>query len=817
MIEFESVNNRIYGFQIASLLDHYQANINILSLDCFDTLLWRKTMTPADVFLDLQHQNCFKSLNFSALLRLNCEIKARQMMLYKQKHFEVNLKDIYQEFNSNLSDEQIQALTEEELNVESENCYAFQPMIELMRAANNKGIKIILVSDTYLTEPQLRQLLSRVLPADVMQMIFKIFCSSEHKRSKVNGLFENVIRSLGVNSGSILHLGDNLTADYVSSRSLGINALHFIQHDEYVGDLTRLQSITANIVDPKYRDTHSLKNIFKPIFASTSIPSTMPERMIGYASLGPIMFSFARFIQSEVEQLRQAGKRPKVLFIMRDAYLPSLACEALADSSFGVRVRISRFAALAASFKTEADIDRYLLSLGRSNRYNEIARQLLLPEKVVEPLIKVALRSPIPEDEFINLLHRKDIMRIILNKSSDYRVRLKTYLKKEAKIESGDTLVFVDLGYGGTAQRQLTPILEEEGIEVIGRYLIAIRTPGWEQNRKGLIDPSWCDDRTIRMLVSHIALLEQLCTCNESSVVDYDENGKEIFSDAAINQQQHNNLTRVQSECIHFIKDAKQYFESRSISSVELREFTLIELGRMLFLSTEVELKYLQNFKLDVNMGSQDVYSLFDPDKGLAGLKRRGLFYAEGNNNQRRTNYPAELRSAGFELVLTSMVQNRFGLDIKPRDMLQRQQQLQTILVNGNEMGRVELEAQATHDGYYSICAPAGTGVSFLIGKNYQWLQIESAELILMDAYIRQSETFNIVNAWPYITFEDMAQRGKGLFECLSDSAVIAMRPDMKLLQQEYVFRLVFRPIVMQTQVAERTSHNIRVSFDLEV
>lgn len=803
-IEHQGLNDKIHASQLKKILHRYLGKIKYLSLDCFDTLIWRKTATPADLFLDLQHQENFKSINFSASLRLNSEIKARQIMLYKQKHFEVTLKDIYREFDSSLSDEKIQLLINEELNLEKENCYAFQPIVELIRQANQYDIKVVLVSDTYLTENQLRQLLKQVLPDDVMPMIHKVFCSSEYKRSKVNGIFGNVIQSLNVAAHEILHIGDNFSADYVSPRCLGLSALNLITHDSYVADLMRLQSITANIIDPSLRHTRSLKNPFRSILAMNSFALDNPEKMIGYATLGPIMYSFSRFILDEIQALKQQGKSPKVVFIMRDAYLPSLACETLAGESVGARVRISRFAALAASFKTEEDIDRYLISLGRSNRYYDIGRQLLLTEKVVEPLVKVALRSPDPETEFVNLLHRKDILRIIFNKSAEYRKRLMMYLRKQVDFKAGDTLVFVDLGYGGTAQRQLTPMLEEEGVEVLGRYLLAVRTAGWEKNKKGLIDPSWCDDRTIRMLVSHIAMLEQLCTMNEASVVDYDEKGNEIFSESSINQQQQNNLIRIQSECLQFIQQAKQHFyvdvmpavsaASEVASSQDLREYSLIELSRMLFLSTSPELKYLENFKLDINMGTQDVYSLFDPAKGLAGLKKRGLFYAEGNNNARRTNYPAELRSAGFELVLTSMIQSRYGLDIKPRDMLPRTEQLQAVLINGNEKGTVNLDAQATHDGYYSICAPAGTGVSLLVGKKYQWLQIESAELIEMDAFLRQSETFNTINAMPYLTLDDMAQKGKGLYECLSESAVVTLVPNLKQAK-EYVFRLVFRPV----------------------
>ena len=42
--------------EIATLLDHAPASANILSLDCFDTLVWRNAHIPRDVFCDLPLQ-----------------------------------------------------------------------------------------------------------------------------------------------------------------------------------------------------------------------------------------------------------------------------------------------------------------------------------------------------------------------------------------------------------------------------------------------------------------------------------------------------------------------------------------------------------------------------------------------------------------------------------------------------------------------------------------------------------------------------------------------------------------------------------------
>ncbi|RWK54341.1 MAG: hypothetical protein EOR76_37115 [Mesorhizobium sp.] len=77
-------------------------------------------------------------------------------------------------------------MAEAEIRTEMDVCFAFSPYVELIRLAHARGIKIIIVSDTYLREDELRRLLARHLPEDVMQAINKIYCSVDYGTSKSN-------------------------------------------------------------------------------------------------------------------------------------------------------------------------------------------------------------------------------------------------------------------------------------------------------------------------------------------------------------------------------------------------------------------------------------------------------------------------------------------------------------------------------------------------------------------------------------------------------------------------------------------------------
>ncbi len=40
--------------ELADILESAPAGVRILSLDCFDTLIWRNVQAPVDVFADLR-------------------------------------------------------------------------------------------------------------------------------------------------------------------------------------------------------------------------------------------------------------------------------------------------------------------------------------------------------------------------------------------------------------------------------------------------------------------------------------------------------------------------------------------------------------------------------------------------------------------------------------------------------------------------------------------------------------------------------------------------------------------------------------------
>jgi hypothetical protein len=384
-------------------------------------------------------------------------------------------------------------------------------------------------------------------------------------------------------------------------------------------------------------------------------------------------------------------------------------------------------------------------------------------------------------------------------------------LEKELGLVRGDSLVFVDLGYDGTAQRLLEPVLRDEiGVELKGLYLLLARTPGWQHSRKGLVDPSWCDDRVVASLVPYIALVEDLCACDAGSVRDYDDEGGAIYDAKVLAGEQHELVKPIQAMCRLFAERAEEFFErvGEGPDREALRTTALAAIGRLLFFPTEREIALLDGFRLDMNMGTTDSIGLFDLAQGLGQLRRRGLYFSDKRAVVTRTNAPVELRHAGAELSLALLAQHRYSLEFAQSDMSLRREKVRILVVVGNEATTAELDAQATHDGYFALLVPMGRGdmnFGIVFGERYRWVQIDHIERIPTPKLFRHDEARHAESVLADSKPEQMIQRAPGLFECLSDSAFLFLPPLGRggSGSTTFVCRVVFRPIARQTGVEQ--------------
>jgi hypothetical protein len=328
-------------------------------------------------------------------------------------------------------------------------------------------------------------------------------------------------------------------------------------------------------------------------------------------------------------------------------------------------------------------------------------------------------------------------------------------------------------------QRLLEPIFrEEKDIEVIGRYMLAAPTQGWARSRKGLIDASLVDPRAIAAILHNhnIALIEDICTTDIPSVTRFDEQGRPVLSENVISSKQHDRLAPIQEYCVQFARDAEAFFAkvARTPPVEALRKAALGALTRMLFFTSEAEIDCLEGFRIDLNLGTDDSFRLFDREQGLVGLQRRGLFSLDSSQENMRTNYPVELRSASLTLSLTLLAAGRYSLDFNHNDLTFRRESLKVLFIRGDQSTSKQIDAVA------------------------------STQVIRTDRLFKDNESVYARDISANTKYDGMVERGPGIFECTSPTAFMMPTPpklsEMPAAMREgearsMVCRIVFRPL----------------------
>lgn len=785
--------------EMGGLLERFP-RLKLLSLDCFDTLLWRHVAEPFDVFYALQSHPAFAALGLDGRNRRRAEQMARQIAQVRKGEPEVTLAEIYAAAVPGLDAATIAVLEDVELEAELRACYAHPDAVRLLRAARQRGIETMIVSDTYFTEAQLRRLLTAHLPDDAYAAIHRVVVSSAHGVPKAGGLFARLVDRLGLPVRQMLHVGDNPIADVRAPREAGIPALHLQHVPDAVVRQRNYQTAAMQLLAPDVRNRRPLFAPYHGVQAAT-VGDADIARMLGHTSLGPMLHAFAHWLIDGKRALEAAGKPVKLAFLLRDGYMPWRACEAIAGEPIGRPIYLSRFASFAASFRTTDDVDRYLALFLASGQFEAMLKQLQLSGATAERILGKVAKAATPIEEFNHQLHRMEVMQEILARSSAYRARLRRYLQQELALEDGDTLVFVDLGYIGTAQRVLAPLMRQDwGVDLHGWYFMCTSEPGGDGRRRGLIDPSRYDAGAIDALLPFVSLLENLCTAVGGSVEDYDEDGHPIIGESRVKRLQSERVEAIQRHALEFVAAAERHFAglSRRPDTEMLRDAALAEFGRMVYFPDRPELQHYKEFALELNLGTDRTIRLHDARQSLADLRRHGIFYTMRHGENGRINTPHELRLAGVELSLAMLATYRFGLSFMREDWSLREEPFTVLLLHGEKSVRQELAAKYTHDGCYRLVVPLGDGrfdMGIVPAETQRMFQLIEARVVEIRDLAGAAGAGDGVDISGHLVLDGLEHVGEGVLRRCGPTALILLPGGTVSGSARLALDLVVRPL----------------------
>lgn len=793
--------------ELERFLDDLPPGVRTLSLDCFDTIVWRRVAQPTDVFFNLQHTARWRAAGVTAALRARAEGDARRQQFFLLGRHEVSLEAIYRNLLPRADDAEIAAWVADELAAEAENGFVFAPVLELIRRARARGLRVIVVSDTYLSRPQLRGLL-QALMGDEAQLIAQVYCSSEHGVSKAGGLFKPVLQQENAKPQQIVHLGDNPVADGQAPTRLGVRAWRLRHHGEAIEAQLEQRVNAALQLLPELRDRHGLPSLSHAMLAARPQHDDVPHR-IGYSTLGPIFTAFSAFLQDRLQGLQAGEGAVRVGFLLRDGYLPARAFSAWTGEADVAQLQISRFTANAACLRSKADVLQLLSGSLNEKSLSAMARQLLLPPALAERILSRCSRDPQPTAAFARQVLRDDHLGVILACAADFRRRLLRHVCERTGLQRGDTLVLVDLGYSGTVQSRLSDVFRDEmGVRLHGLYLLASRSAAQQSDREGLIGPAWADERLVTALTAHIGLFEMMCTKAEPSTVDYTDDGDPVFGSAGTKGRQNEVAQQMQTACLRYVADVRATPEgSRPRADLQALGWQAAsELGRLIYFPAADEIACLSGFEFDFNLGTDLVLATADLQAGQQEFRREGFALMNRDFDSMRVSYPMELRHLDVSLVTTLLSARRFGVSVTPSQASHRRLEMPAIVANatGHSMGTAV--AAATHDGYFSLHLPmsASFDMSVLLGQRLAWLQIDAIESVSMT----DASDVEPLAPGQGVVLDGVEEQADGLLHC-SEAAMLYLPACSPADHGRRMLRMVFRPLVERggTAVEAGTQH----------
>ena len=771
----------------------YFPQVRLLSLDCFDTLLWRDCHAPTDVFTELTHVNIQQ--------RVLGEVKARRISSLAGRGNDVPIDEIYAQAMPNASRAERAEAIRAELEAEIRHCYAFVPTVELMRAAKAKGLTVIIVSDTYFDEKQLRELIARAAGEDVSRLIDRIFCSSHYRKPKAGGLYADVLRNLKRKPSEILHIGDNPGADVGGVVPFGVNALHLKQFHEEIEQQLRLESCISTMLHPQGTQAMTAPQPHRSAIAHWTPQLTDEARHFGYAVIGPVLTGFDRWLAGEAEALQQArGGQVHWLFLMRDGHLPMRVHRSrVGDDNHapGHPVEISRFTATAASFVNDKAINAFM-DTGQGTMPDVLARQLMLPETDIQRMCEGV--SPLEGTRALQAFLKKPAVRRHIQKSAQTMAnRLIAHVRKQANPQPGDTLMLVDLGYNGSVQNAIDSLLTKElQVHVAGRYLLLRETEMTGLDKAGYFGVEHYDLRALNAMSGNVAVLEQLCTTETGSTIAYTEAGDPVRKANDIKSHQSNVREAVQEGCLHFAEShCAHALRAQSPDQADLwRRANAATLARLMFLPMPYELRVFENFEHDVNLGTDETVALFDPAIAERGLRQQGMFYQKG---VRRMYLPAELASQGLATSLTHFAASRFALPLTVSDFGGNGILLPVIYSDGREVVQTTFNARPTHDGYYALCVPISDcrySVAVAFGEICEWVEVDSISAVPSAEYLENQHDSHTREVPLSAIFEDVDVVSDNLWHFPKPTGIALVNPPERKDDTKMLLVVVFRPVV---------------------
>lgn len=619
--------------EIQSELNRINLKEKIVSFDIFDTLIFRLTSEPTDVFEKVgkrAEKDGILPFGITGIdyknLRIQAEKKARREKKKKYGTTEVTFEEIFMAFPSFINNSK--QLRELEFQIECEVCICNPILKEILENLLSNGNRVICISDMYFNVQQIEQ----IMQAAGYLVIPKLYISSETGKSKLSGeLYEHVAECEKVLLPQIIHIGDNYSSDYLKAKECGMHPIFYdILSDNHQEGLMYEKMMCGSVIG----ELSAIRR-YSP-YMNAEMETDLWYKT-GIQIYGPLLTGYAEWILDVAEKERIN----RIFPLMREGkILTTLLQNAALQRKMEIEVTplyISRKAVFIPSMDQEISKKKLEDLFNASKNTLHDVLKLFGLEKWEEYYRKKygdSRKYSYYEmaDSFYEFLHEKEIGDCFrsyrLSKSEDAY----GYFKQMGLDES---FITVDIGFHGTIQRGLESILQEHGIRNHNIHLLGISPKTTAENVVDGVDlrgylGSYGENNELNTYITfHHRLLEQALMCDEGSTKDYcckPNQYEPIVGKSSVSFQKQNDcIAKLQQGIIDLqkefllVKARNSYIAGFANKISELGEIY----QRLVKFPTEKEALVFGRILHDENYGVDDVSELCDITK-IDFIKRYG-------------------------------------------------------------------------------------------------------------------------------------------------------------------------------------------------
>lgn len=546
--------------------------VSILTLDVFDTLLWRRVPKPTDAFLLLGEELIARgalaggiSPATFASMRMGAEALARSRKTHAGQAPEVHLGDIYAEFEPGSIELTVDELRATEVSLERRLTVADHMLAEtLSRLAAERELRVVLVSDMYLSGEEIRVLVDRPEMGELAEA--EIVSSADVGMGKENGLWYVLPDRWGVKPSTIVHVGNNPSADVVKPREAGIRTVYWPELSKRLGPILAAEACHTG-PSAKVRISTPLDGGLIALRGRAAFSASARDHEdqvaweTGTSILGPAMAGYADWVHRRTAELGIE----RALCIMREGRFLKELLESVAPSRRNPSLHPELL------WASRAAIARANIAQGTPKELSAMFKRACVPSLAeaartlgIEPSV-VPLAAELDDNaaqrggnadllaRFLNtVLSQPELVEQIRQTSARRRANFVAHLREALGGVTGD-VAYVDVGFSGSNQESLQKLIDSEGLGVRlhGLYLMSdpcppdrlLRGHRVEGFLTGPGDPALNE---VVELDRNRLLIELLLLSEDGSTLEIDDEGRPVFAPHTEPERQ-----RVQRRAVH--------------------------------------------------------------------------------------------------------------------------------------------------------------------------------------------------------------------------------------------------------------------------